>query len=497
MTTGPGRMAVPPASTGLAALSAVQIIDGYRRKVFTPRDVVDDTIAALKAADAACNVVVTPMYEQARAEADRLTVAMRSGAAMPPLAGVPVTIKDLVFVAGVPAYGGAPLNRGFIPDVDAAVVAALKTAGAIITCKTTTCESGYKLTADSPVSGVTRNPWNLSRTSGGSSGGAAAAIAAGCGPIAIGTDGVGSIRVPSSFCGVFGLKPTFGLVPRSPGFAPPSWASLAHTGPITRSVADAALVLEIIAAFDPRDPASLPVSPRNFDTRPSPLGGLRIGASVDFGYAAVSASVRASFTNALGVLEGCGARVSKDGPDLDPQILERTLKPIAFTEQAAAVAGRTSAELMDSEPDYRNVIAAGRGYGGTAYIEAGYRRGQARNAFLKLFERVDALVTPTVAVTAFEAGRLGVDRVDGRSVDPHLGWSPFSWPINLAGLPAATVPCGFDEEGLPIGLQIIAPWLDEPTIFRIAAAFEQAQPWAAHGPQWLSKESREKAHVKV
>ena len=143
-----------------------------------------------------------------------------------------------------------------MPTVDAAVVAgAASAAGAIVTCKTTTCESGYKLTADSPVSGITRNPWNLDRTSGGSSGGAAAAMAAGCGPLAIGTDGVGSIRVPSSFCGVFGIKPTFGLVPRSPGFSPPSWASLAHTGPITRTVADAALLLEVIAGHDPRDGA--------------------------------------------------------------------------------------------------------------------------------------------------------------------------------------------------------------------------------------------------
>ena len=143
-----------------------------------------------------------------------------------------------------------------MPAVDSAVVIAAQAAGAIITCKTTTCESGYKLTADSPVSGVTRNPWRLDRTSGGSSGGAAAAVAAGCGPLAIGTDGVGSIRVPSSFCGVFGIKPTFGLVPRAPGFFPPSWASLAHTGPIGRTVRDVALLLEVIAGHDGATPSA-------------------------------------------------------------------------------------------------------------------------------------------------------------------------------------------------------------------------------------------------
>jgi aspartyl-tRNA(Asn)/glutamyl-tRNA(Gln) amidotransferase subunit A len=477
-----------PAPTGLGSLSAIEIMAGYARKAFTPRDVLDDTISALEAVDDACNVVVTPIYERARAEADRITKEMRAGEAKGPLAGVPVTIKDLVFVAGVPAYGGAPLNKAFVPDVDAAVVSALKASGAIITCKTTTCESGYKLTADSPVTGTTRNPWNLERTSGGSSGGAAAAVAAGCGPIAIGTDGVGSIRVPSSFCGVFGIKPTFGLVPRSPGFSPPSWASLAHTGPITRTVADAALALEIIAGYDLRDPASLPVSPRRFDINAIPLNGIRIGASADLGYAAVSADVRAAFEKALSILESCGARVSIDGPGLDPGILEHTLKPIAFTEQAAAVAGKTAADLAGSEADYRDVVSAGRHYSGTAYVEAGYRRGQARNAFLKLFERVDALVTPTVAVTAFEAGQLGVGRINDVAVDPHLGWSPFTWPINLAGLPAATLPCGFDRDGLPIGLQIVAPWLDEPTIFRIAAAFEQAQPWAKFWPALALRE---------
>ncbi|MBR0938498.1 amidase [Bradyrhizobium jicamae] len=482
MSDGTARTAAFPAPTGLGSLSAAEILSGYRRKAFTPRDVVDDTIAALQSVDAACNAVVTPMYEQARADADRLTREMRAGEAKGALAGVPVSIKDLVFVAGVPAYAGSPLNKAFVPDVDAAVVSALKASGAIITCKTTTCESGYKLTADSPVTGTTRNPWNLGRTSGGSSGGAAAAVAAGCGPIAIGTDGVGSIRVPSSFCGVFGLKPTFGLVPRSPGFAPPSWASLAHTGPITRTVADAALTLEIIAGHDPRDPASLPVSPRRFDTKAVPLDGIRIGASTDLGYAAVSSDVRAAFNKALSILESCGARISMDGPALDPGILEHTLKPIAFTEQAAAVAGRTAAELAGSEVDYRDVINAGRRYSGIDYIEAGYRRGQARTAFLKLFERVDALVTPTVAVTAFEAGRLGVDRIDCAAVDPHLGWSPFTWPINLAGLPAATLPCGFDRDGMPIGLQIVAPWLGEPIIFRIAAAFEEAQPWSKLWP---------------
>jgi aspartyl-tRNA(Asn)/glutamyl-tRNA(Gln) amidotransferase subunit A len=422
--------------------------------------------------------MVTPMFEQARAQADAASARWRAGDPAGALCGVPVTVKDLVFVEGVPAFGGAPVNSNFVPNADAAVVAALRAAGAILTCKTTTCESGYKLTADSPVSGITRNPWNLRRTSGGSSGGAAAAMAAGCGPLAIGTDGVGSIRVPSSFCGVFGLKPTFGLVPRSPGFSPPSWASLAHTGPIARTVEDAALLLEVIAGYDPRDAASLPVRMRPLSTPARGLDGKRIAASADLGYAAISPSIRRAFSEAVDILANLGAEIRHSHPGLDPKLLERTLKPIAFTEQAAAVAGKSEADLARSDADYRRVISQGRTYSGVDYIEATYRRASVRAAFLAMFQNVDALVTPTVAITAFEAGALGVDRIDGTAVDRHLGWSPFSWPINLAGLPAATLPCGFDGDGLPIGLQIVAPWLDEATIFRIAGAFETARPWA-------------------
>jgi aspartyl-tRNA(Asn)/glutamyl-tRNA(Gln) amidotransferase subunit A len=467
----------------LARLSAVELLEGYRAGRFTPRDVIEDVISALEVTNAACNVVVTPAYEQARAAAERATAAWSSGRPEGKLMGVPVSIKDLVYVAGVPALGGAPANKDLVPSVDAAVVSALKSAGAIITCKTTTCESGYKLTADSPVSGITRNPWNRDRTSGGSSGGAAASIAAGCGPLAIGTDGVGSIRVPSAFCGVVGVKPTFGLVPRSPGFSPPSWASLAHTGPIARTVADAALLLEAVATHDLRDAASLPVPARSFDMTPVKLNGIRIGSSADFGYAAVAPDVRKAFQSAVETLGSLGASIVPDCIRLEPDMLERILKPIAYTEQAAAVSARGPEALMASDGEYRDVVAKGASYSGVEYVEAGYRRNSLRMSFLEVFRKVDAIVTPTVAVTAFPAGALGVDEIDGIAVDRHLGWSPFSWPINLTGLPAATIPCGFDAEGLPIGLQIVAPWLDEGLIVRIAAAFECARPWTQFRPR--------------
>jgi aspartyl-tRNA(Asn)/glutamyl-tRNA(Gln) amidotransferase subunit A len=483
MQAGNARVGAAAEADGLAKLSAIDLLEGYRAGRFTPREVIEEVIAALEITQASCNAVVTPMYRQARAAADDATAAWAAGRPRGRLAGVPVTVKDLIYVAGVPALGGAPANQQFVPDTDAAAVTALKSAGAILTCKTTTCEAGYKLTADSPVSGITRNPWDKTRTSGGSSGGAAAAVAAGCGPLAIGTDGVGSIRVPSSFCGVVGLKPTFGLVPRSPGFSPPSWASLAHTGPIARTVADTALLLEVIAAYDLRDPASLPVAPRSFDATAGTLDGLKIATSVDLGFAAVEPDVRKAFQSATEALAGLGADLVPGCVALAPDMLERILKPIAYTEQAAAVAGRDRGALAASDDDYRDVIASGSRYSGVEYVEASFRRNALRSSFLELFQKVDVLVTPTVAVTAFRAGKLGVDQVADTAVDHHLGWSPFSWPINLTGLPAATIPCGFDSNGLPIGLQIVAPWLGEALILRIAAAFESARPWAQFRPR--------------
>jgi aspartyl-tRNA(Asn)/glutamyl-tRNA(Gln) amidotransferase subunit A len=274
-------------------------------------------------------------------------------------------------------------------------------------------------------------------------------------------------------------------VPRSPGFFPPSWPSLAHTGPITRTVSDAALLLGVIAGHDGRDPASLPVPRRSFAAQPRRLGGLRIAFSTDLGYAAVMPDVGTAFKRAIDALADCGADIVAADPGIDPDILKDVLQPIAFSEQAAAVAGRAPAELIRSDAEYRDVIAKGRTYSGVDYMVATHRRMRLRGRFDDLFRKADALVTPTVAVTAFAAGTIGVGEINGREVDPHLGWSPFSWPINLAGLPAATVPCGCDRDGLPIGLQIVAPRLAEDTILSVAAAFEQARPWADAWPQFI------------
>ena len=461
-----------PAIGALARMSAFDLLKGYRKRKFSPTEVLEEVIDALAQTDVVCNVMVEPMFDSARTAARSADQAWMKGEPGGALCGVPVTVKDLIYVADVPARGGAPAFENFVPKADAAVVESLRRAGAVLTCKTTTCESGYKLTADSPITGVTRNPWRLSRTSGGSSGGAAAAVAAGCGPLAVGTDGVGSIRVPSSFCGVVGIKPTFGLVPRAPGFFPPSWASLAHTGPIARNVRDVATLLETISGYDLRDAASLHTSSIHYDSAPGRLNGLRIACSVDLGFAQVATEVRAAFEDALKALRTLGAETMAAEFHLDADIIEGIIKPIAYTEQAAAAIDREAAVLDRSDPEYRAVLKRGRGYLGVDYIGAMHRRTQLRSKFLKLFESASVLVTPTVAVPAFSAGTLGVDKIEGETVDQHLGWSPFTWPINLVGLPAATLPCGYDRDGMPIGLQIVAPWLCEQDVFRVASALE-------------------------
>lgn len=466
----------------LHQLSATELLTGYRTGAFMPDEVVEDVLAQSQIVNERYSFATVILNDEARAHARELTLLLRRGEDIGPLGGVPVTIKDLIFTKNTRTMGGSPQYEDFVPGDDSATVAQLRAAGAIVFAKTTTSEAGHKLTADSPVSGITRNPWNPEKTSGGSSGGAAVAVACGCGPLALATDAVGSIRVPAAFCGVVGLKPTFGLIPRALGFRPPPWASLVHTGLLARTVADAALMLGHVTGRDHRDPASLHGTPNDYRAAPSCLNGLRVAASDDFSFAAVEPSVREGFRAALQTLSDLGAHVQMSALSLDADLFERVLRPIAFTEQAAAVSDRGADSLGRSDETFRSMIEEGRKYSGTDYVRAGYGRAALHARFADLFSDFDVLVTPTVAVTPFPAGEIGTDSIEGRIVDRHLGWSPFTWPMNLAGVPALTLPCGRSPESMPIGLQIVAPWLQEDLLFRVAAAFEAARPWPVWAP---------------
>ena len=477
-------------TTELWRLSAGQLRTAYAAKDTTPREVTEATLAHIAERDGELGAIVTVDAEGARRDAAIATETWRSGNP-PPLCGVPLTVKDLIFTKGLRTAGGSRRFADFVPDVDAAVVERVRAAGAVVLGKSATCELGHKFTGDSELFGLCRNPWDTSRTTGGSSGGAGAALAAGFGPLALATDALGSIRVPSAFCGVFGIKPTYGVVPRAPGFAPPSWDSLAHTGPMARTVADAALLLAQIAGSDSRDRMSIDAPVRfTYDAKMfeaiagepgRALAGLRVGFSPDLGYAAVDVEVAALVARAVGAFGECGARIEFADPGFsDP--LDEVLYPIGMSELRASRASDSAQERALLDSTLRDAIAATPEWTAVDYVRAGYGRNAIWRAMNTFFETNDVLVTPTVAIPAFVVGEIGVDTVAGRSVQKHLGWSPFTFPFNLCGLPAASLPCGLTASGLPVGLQLVGPRFAEGLILRAAAAFEAVRPWPLFAP---------------
>jgi aspartyl-tRNA(Asn)/glutamyl-tRNA(Gln) amidotransferase subunit A len=347
-------------------------------------------------------------------------------------------------------------------------VARLLEHGAVLLGKTTTPEFGWKGVTDSPRSGITRNPWDLTKTPGGSSGGAAVAAALGMGALHIGTDGGGSIRIPSAFTGIVGIKPTYGRVPAYP--ASP-FGDVAHVGPMTRSVADAALMLQVIAEPDRRDWQGLPFTPPDYrEDLGGGVAGLRIGFSPDLGFAHVDAEIAEAVDRAVRQLEAVGAIVTPAGITLDSAY--RVFLAHWMSGAAALRRRIPDREIEKVEPALLKAMQ----YGATLTL-ADYQDAAAGRAALGLtlstaFDRFDLLVTPTMPLAAFEAGQVSPKAGDWDWTD----WTPFSYPFNLAQLPALSIPCGFTQSGLPIGLQIVGPRLSEALVLRAAAAFEAITP---------------------
>ncbi|MFZ3235914.1 MAG: amidase [Stellaceae bacterium] len=394
----------------------------------------------------------------------------RHGASLGPLDGVPVTIKDLMLMRGFPTLRGSHLVDGDQDwSEDTPAVARLREAGAVILGKTTTPEFGWKALGDSPLTGITRNPWDLSRTSGGSSAGAAAAAAAGIGVLHLGSDGAGSIRTPSAFCGTFGLKPSFGRVPAYP---PSPLGLLSHHGPMARTVADAALMLSAMARPDDRDPYGLP--PDNRDWHSGIEGGVkgwRVAFSPDLGYARVDPEVGVAVAAAARQFEALGAVVEQVDRIFDSP------RDTLFTLWASGTAA-----LLRSYPDERKGLvdpglletaAAGERISAADWVAADLVRnalGRTMNAFHR---RYDLLLTPTMPVPALPAGQ---DLNDPAHERHWIDWSPFSYPFNMTRQPAASIPCGLTGAGLPIGLQIVGPLYSDDRVLRAARAFEATQP---------------------
>jgi Asp-tRNA(Asn)/Glu-tRNA(Gln) amidotransferase A subunit family amidase len=418
--------------------------------------------------------------EQARAADDRCSSG--DGEELPPLHGVPVSVKDHIWLAGQPATNGSAALRDFVPDVDAVPVARLRAAGAIVVGKTNNPEFCYRGYTDNAVFGLTRNPWDLSRTPGGSSGGAGASVAYGAAPLGLGTDGGGSIRIPAAFCGVVGHKPTFGLVPKLPGFR--GWPSLSVDGPLTRTVRDAALALEVMAGVASEDDLSFPVAVGDFRdavSRPVDWSRLRVAVSEDLGWAPVEHSVRRAFRVVVDRLVEDGASVEEAFPaaPYPTELWNDIALPEGFASEGALL--EQSPELID--PVTRGIIEAGRAATARDYLDAQERRRRYRLVWDAFFTEHDVLLAPSMPLPAFGTDVASPASIDGVPVDPFFDdWCALALPANLTGQPACAVPTGFDDSGLPVGLQVIGPRWADARVLQVAAAVERLAPWADRWP---------------
>lgn len=386
------------------------------------------------------------------------------------LDGVPASIKDIILTKGWPTLRGSLLvDRNQPWEEDAPATARLREANAVILGKTTTPEFGWKALGDSPLTGITRNPWNLERTPGGSSAGAAAHVAAGMGPLAVGTDGGGSIRIPASFCGIVGIKPTFGRVPAWP-LSP--FGVVAHIGPMTRTVSDAALMLDVLSGYDIRDPWAVPDRPSVRTGLDTGIKGLRIAYSPALGYADVDPEVRAAVDQAAQVFAELGATVDT----VDPGFANpRDAFMVLWTSGAAKVLSAFTPE-QQAKIDPGLVMSAR--FGATKSAVDWYNADAVRNgvidAMMHFHRRYDLLLTPTVAVTALP---VGYDLSDPRNQEHWIDWTPFSYPFNMTRQPAISAPCGLTKAGLPIGLQLVGRWHEDGMVLRAARAYEKARPF--------------------
>jgi Asp-tRNA(Asn)/Glu-tRNA(Gln) amidotransferase A subunit family amidase len=387
------------------------------------------------------------------------------GASLGPLGGVPVSVKDHIWMAGQAATNGSVALRDFVPDVDAVPVARLRAAGAVIVGRTNNPEFCYRGYTDNQVFGLTRNPWDLDRTPGGSSGGAGASVAYGATPVALGTDGGGSIRIPAAFCGLVGHKPTFGLVPKVPGFR--GWPTLSVDGPLTATVRDAALTLRVLAGSHPADPLTWPV-PLG-DELPVDWSRLRVAVSEDLGWAPVEPVVRTAFRAAVDRLSDDGARLEEAHP--------HTTHPAALWNDIALPEGFASeGPLLDREgidPASREIVEAGRAATAADYLDAQQRRTSFTEVWESFFVEYDVLLAPSMPLPAFGTDVSGPTVIDGRPVDPFFDdWCALALPANLTGQPACAVPTGLSADGLPVGMQVIGPRWADLRVLAVAARHE-------------------------
>ena len=465
----------------ICAMSAVQMAEAVKKKAVSPVEITEAVLNRIERLNSKVNAYCTVAAESARKQARDAEEMVLWGSELGPLHGVPVSIKDAILTRGIRTTAGSQIYRDFIPEQNAIVVERLKAAGAIIIGKTNMCEFGWLALTYNTLFGETRNPWNLECSSGGSSGGAAAAVALHMGPIAIGSDAGGSIRVPSSFCGVFGLKPTFGLVPQYPGFPGwetsfPGWAHLLHTGPITNTVGDAALALGVIGGRDDRDPRSLPLTGLRYQSSLGQgLKGLKLAWSKDLGHVTVDPEVIRITEQAARVFSSLGAEVEEADPGV-------TFPEAEFSMVIGVRMATVLQDKMEKWHDYMDpalvrFLEMSKEKSAIEFNQSCLELLKYEEKIRPFFEKYDLLLTPSVAVPPFQFGGRGAREIAGQKVSP-LNWTSLLCPFNITGQPAASVPCGWTDDGLPVGLQIVGRRLDDALVLKAAAAFEQVLPWA-------------------
>lgn len=452
-------------------MTAAELSTAFAAKDLSPVEVVESCLGRIDALDSRTNAFCFVDTHAVQQKAEEAEARWMAGEALSPLDGVPVAIKDLLLTKNWPTLRGSKTVDRYGPwDDDAPTVARLKEAGAILIGKTTTPEFGWKGSTDSPLTGVTRNPWNLDKTPGGSSGGSGAAVVARFAPLALGTDGGGSIRIPASFTGCYGLKPSFGRVaawPLSP------FGTVAHVGPMSRTVRDSAMLMNVIAKPDARDWHALPYDGTDYTARlGESLKGKRVAYSKTLGFVQkVMPQVDALVAAAVKQFAALGAEVEEVDPDFgNPSEMFRDLWWGGATFLLGDLPDDKKAML---DPGLANMVEQGAKITLREFQAANAARGVYGSKMRVFMEEYDYLLTPAVATPAFDTGMLSPLDDDGKA---WMSWTPFSFPFNLTQQPAASVNCGFTDDGLPVGLQVVGRMFDDAGVMTACAAYEAANP---------------------
>ena len=453
-------------------LGAQDLLAAYRTGSLSPLEVTEAVLGRIEEYNGLLNCFCLVDPESALQQARDSEARWSRGEPQGALDGVPVSIKDLVLAKGWPTLKGSrTINPDQAWDEDAPVTARLREHGAVILGKTTTPEFGAKGVTENPLTGITRNPWNTAKTPGGSSGGGTAALAAGMGALAVGTDGGGSVRLPAALCGVFGFKASFGVVPACPP-QPPPLRTLSHVGPMARSVTDATLMLSVISEPDDRDWLALRDGPRDYrEILEDGVAGLRIAYSADLGFAPVDDEIAALTATAAKVFEDLGATVEECDPGFDD--------PMGVWKTLFFAAGPLLMEQLDADqarlldPHLQEHWGPGTAPSLTEYFAAVSARETLGQHMARFHRNYDLLLTPVASTPAFDVGQNGPE---GYGTDPAFDWIRFTPPFNLTHQPAASVPCGFTKDGLPVGLHIVGPMSRDDLVLKAARAYEQARP---------------------